>query len=430
MAYTAKVGANPQNALLSDLRGADRVRDPDDDLPRPIIAAGDGSRVVVASDNDDVSINVENQAPDFSDPSPAVGDASASEGQIVSIDITDNDQAGVDEDTVEFYFRVGTASTKATLTGDEAISYKLADGSDLDFEDIDGGVRVSVALDDVDDGNLRVNASRTPTILWYVKATDNANNEGTSDAVTDDDDDASTQGNQVYKFTVDSEETEIDKAYAGEWFNPATERVEGNRRLGTGQYLPGSASNTSIRVVFKEPIDGTSVSADDFTVDGEEPLAAMWYDEGDTSPFEDPDNSPITASVFLTVPAMEADETREVIIVGSISDKAGNATTSGTKTAVDSIAPTLTLEVDQMLSDEKVIVTVESDERIRTQSPSVSLYVSNALDANNNNTLDEQDTFRVRCEIASKDNDRDDAANCDLGPVAVRRRCRPGWDEP
>ena len=40
-------------------------------------------------------------------------------------------------------------------------------------------------------------------------------------------------------------------------------------------YLPGKSKNTSIRVVFDDVLDGTSVEADDFTVDGTAPSAAM-----------------------------------------------------------------------------------------------------------------------------------------------------------
>ena len=187
--------------------------------------------------------------------------------------------------------------------------------------------------------------------------------------------------------------TEIDRVYTGDWYNRATNRVEGDRRLGPNQYLPGGSSDTSIRVVFGDPLDGTTVSADDFTVDGDAPLAAEWFDEGDTDPFEDPDNTPITASVFLTVEAMAADATPEVVIVGSVSDKAGNATTSGTKTASDGIAPSPTLSVDTALSSKTVVVTVESDERIRTLTPDLNLFVSDASDAGRPATLDEVDKF-------------------------------------
>jgi hypothetical protein len=389
--YTGKVGANPRNALVANKTG----------LQLPEITAADGSRVAITSENNDATVDVEKKAPKFSNPVPAAGDATGSDEETISIDVTDDDLAGVDKDTVMIHARVASAGGKGDLDTDA--TFKTASGNELTFEDIDGGFRVSVALDEIADGGLRVNAARTPTIRWYVTATDNAKNSGTSDAVADDDADIKTKGTQVYTFSVDGEATEIDRVYTGDWFDIVEERVEGDRRLGPDQYLPGSSANTSLRVVFKEAIDGGSVTADDFTVDGAAPTAALWYSTGDTNPNEDPDRSPISASVFLTVPAMSADATPEIAIVGSISDKAGNATTSGTKVATDGIAPSPTLSVDSALSQGEVTVTVESDERIRTLTPDLALFVSNALDREPDATLDETDTFIVSCEKATED---------------------------
>ena len=411
--YTGKVGANPRNALLSDLDDPVSTS-PADKLPLPIIVVSDGGRVSVTSSNDEATVDVEKSAPKFANPSPGVGDATGNEDQVISVDITDDDLAGVNTKTVAFHVRVGTATTRTTLRTVDQANYKTASGNVITFDDIDGGVRASVALDDVDDGGrLRIDADRTPTILWFVTASDTAKNAGRSDNVANDPDKTATLGTQVYRFTVDGQATEIDRVYTGDWFDTVEERVEGDRRLGTGEYLPGSSDNTSVRVVFKDTIDGGSVDAADFTVDGTAPTAANWYAEGDTNPFEDPDSSSITASVFLTVSAMPADASPVVAIVGSISDKAGNSTSSGSKTATDGIAPTLVLSVDKALSQETVTVTVGSDERIRTLTPDLSLYVSNALDSGNDSTLDERDSFRVTCEKASEDTEEDNGT-CDL----------------
>ena len=53
--------------------------------------------------------------------------------------------------------------------------------------------------------------------------------------------------------------------------------------MGVDEYLPGVSDNTSLRVVFNERIDGTTVSADDFSVDGAAPTDAQWSGTGDTS---------------------------------------------------------------------------------------------------------------------------------------------------
>ena len=91
-------------------------------------------------------------------------------------------------------------------------------------------------------------------------------------------------------------------------------------------------------MVFNERIDGTTVSADDFSVDGAAPTDAQWSGTGETGKGD----TDIGQSVFLTVPAMAADAKPVVNIVGSVSDVAGNSTNSGTKTADDGIAPTTT----------------------------------------------------------------------------------------
>ena len=403
--YTAKVGSNPRNAL----QPSEKVR--------PLIVAADGSRVSITSGNDDLAVGVEKKKPSFTSPSPIVGSATGAEDQVLSIEVTDDDLAGVDKKSVKIHARV-IPSTRTGVTFDNLDSsdtYKTASGSALTFEEIDGGYRVSVPLDEIgpETSRLRVNAARTPTVLWYVEAVDNAENRGTSDAVANEGSKAR-KGVQVYHFTVDSEETELDRVYTGDWFNPATDRVEGDRRLGANQYLPGSSSDTSVRLIFTEPVDGGSISEDDFTVDGETPITAQWFDEGDTNPFEDPDRSPLSASVFLTVPAMAADATPTVEIVGSISDMAGNETDSGSKRATDGIAPSPTVSVDTGLSAKTVVVTVGTDERIRTLTPTLSLYVANALDAGSNQTLDEVDVFRVRCEDAADDEEKADREKCML----------------
>ena len=379
IAYIYKAGANPQNALVPN------------GSPRPMVAVTENSRVTFLSDNDRATVDAEAVPPSFSNPDPGMGSATPDEDQVISVDITDG-LAGVDEDSVIVYVREGRTAPFEEITKDN--------NRDLDFVDIDGGIRVSISLDDIDD--LEIDADETPIVQWYVTASDNASNMDSSDASDD-------EGQQHYSFTVDGEATELDRAYTGDWFNTAKKRVDGDRRLGVEQYLPGSAKNTSIRVVFQDPIDGDSVATSDFTVNGDEPLSARWYGKGDTNPFEDPDTDPISRSVFLGVPAMPADDTPEVKLVGSISDRAGNESTSGTVSALDGIAPSPVVTVDKALSDERVTITVTTDERIRTLAPSLSLYVSDAIEEGVSG-LDESDTFTVDCQDPA-DNDADENGN-------------------
>ena len=376
VAYAIRAGGDPRNALRPNMD------------PRPIIAVSAGSRVVITSGNDTATVDAEEDAPTFSNPSPAHRGATDDDDQLISVDITD-DLAGVGEKSVKLSVTVRNAD------------YPVPN-SDLDFEDIDGGVRVSIALGDVEDANgrsPRIDPDEETQIRWYVTAADTAGNSTRSDAVVDVDGESDTQGKQDYNFDVDGESAGLNRAYTGDWFDTVDERVEGDRRLGVENYLPGVSRDTSVRAVFNEALDCTTVSPDDFTVGGTEPTAAECYSEGKTGGDDD-----IAQSVFLTVPAMDSDATPEVELVGAVSDKAGNSTSSGTQTASDGIAPSPTLSVNKTLSDKKVTVTVSTDERIRTLSPTLNLYVSDALDSGIK-ALDETDTFTVGYE------DEDDATS-------------------
>ena len=375
VAYAIHAGGDPRNALLPDAEG------------RPIIAVSAGSRVTITSGNDRATVDAEVDAPTFSSPSPAHRGATDDDDQLISVNITD-DLAGVDEKSV-----------KLSVTVRNAV-YSVPN-SDLDFEDIDGGVRVSIFLDDVEDDNgrsPRIDPDEETQIKWYVTAADDAGNSTRSDAVADVDGESDTQGKQDYTFKVDGESAGLNRAYTGDWFDTVDERVEGDRRLGVENYLPGTSRDTSVRAVFNESLDCTTVSADDFTVGGTEPTAAECYSEGKTGG----DDDDIAQSVFLTVPAMASDATPVVELVGAVSDKAGNSTSSGTQTASDGIAPSPTLSVNKTLSDKKVTVTVSTDERIRTLSPTLNLYVSDALDSGIT-ALDETDTFTVGYEDEDDD---------------------------
>ena len=363
VAYALRVGANPRNALIPD------------ETDRPIVAVAAGSRVAFTSDNDRATVDAEVEGPAFVNPNPANMGATDDDAQVISIDVTD-ELAGVDKDSIQLMVSVGGA-TALPVANDE-----------LSFSEIGGGYRASIALDDIENiPNIR--SSETTPVEWFAMADDNAGNSAMSDSDADEDE------RQDYAFNVDGEDAEITRVYTGDWFDAVAEKVMGDRRLSADKYLPGVSDNTSVRVVFNERIDGTTVSVDDFSVDGAAPTDAQWSGTGETG---DGDDTHIGQSVFLTVPAMAADAKPVVNIVGSVSDVAGNTTNSGTKTADDGIAPTTTLSVDKALSDKKVTVTVESDERIRTLSPDLALYISNGPAKN-----DESDTFTVGREDPDDD---------------------------
>ena len=329
------------------------------------------------SSNNRTTVAAEKQGPTFTNPSPALDASTGSKAQVISVDIVDS-LAGVDEDTIALYVKVGSPSATRSAMNTGYREVKKSSNKKMTVEAITDGFRASIALSDVT-GLGSVTPSTSPTISWYARAKDEAGNAGQSDSK-----DSTEDVFDDYTFTVDGKPASIDIVYTGDWFDAGAKMVKGDRKLGVynnvTKYLPGSSKNTSIRVMFSEAIDGDTVNSSDFTVDGEEPSSAQWYGEGDTNPNEDPDEDSIAASVFLTVPAMDSNARPVVALVGSISDKAGNATTSGNKKAEDGIAPTATLTVDKALSNQNVVVTVTTDERIRDLTPKLKLYISDALD--------------------------------------------------
>ena len=415
--YTRQVGAVPENAL----NPKEKVR--------PIVAVAAGSRARITSANDATTVDAEGDGPRFENAIPAHNAGSANTDQMISIDVLD-DLSGVKENSILLYVKAANSATNDVLN------------KDLTITEIIGGFNVTIALDDVRDGGagdtLNLGTDKETEVNWYVTAKDNAGNSSSSDsnskksgmdgadappAMPDYDSCHKTAGASYdcYTFTVDGQRPTFQRAYTGDWFNVVAGedgQVEGDRRLSQDNYLPGKSRATSIRVVFNEVVDGETVSADDFTVDGDAPSGATWYSAGSTDgggdDGEDTTNGVIGRSVFLTVPAMAADATPTVAIVGSVSDRASNAIATGSKVAIDGIAPTATLSVDERLSQKSVVVTVETDESIRTLAPTLELYVSNAVDRGNNPELDEKDTFTVGYE------DPDGSKDTDINPLVLR----------
>ena len=416
VAYALNTPSNPQNALWPHMKDAD---------DRPVIAVSPGSRVAVTSSNNRLTVDAEMDGPSFTSPSPAHNGATVNRNQVVSVDITDA-LSGVDKTSVELYFVTGNnnLSTANPESADKSDTTNY--NKDLKVEDITGGVRASIALDKVGT-HVNIPANDTTTVRWYAKAKDKAGNEASSDAGSNANPSggtATTGAADAYEFSVDNEKPVLRDAYTGDWFNPGRGSdggVEGDRLVGAANtWLPGASRNDSVRVVFNEALDGSTVEAEDFTVDGVAPLQANWYSKGDAGVPEPATDQAKAAnndywmdrSVFLTVAPMDSDATPVVVLTGSVSDKGGNAATSGTKTARDGIAPSPTLSVDSALSKEKVVVTVETDERIRTLSPTLELYVANVTGSTDGSgiplatsalgrDLYEVDTFTVGREVAN-----------------------------
>jgi len=344
VAYAYQAGSDPQNALLPV------------SVPRPIIYVAAGSRATVTSSNSTATVDAETDAPVYSNPSPASASSSNNVAQSISLDISDPD-SGVNTTSIVFYF----SDDSDTFADSAATRF---DSGDLITTVTAGGVTTAtVSLATVDTflaSNFDVSATGVTSVRWWVKSSDKSGNSSTTDA------NATTTGSQPYTLSVDKAAPTLTGAWTGEHWSTATNtggQIEGDRRTGVGTYLPGAASPTSIRVQFSEALDGTTVAASDFTVDGVAPTAANWYTASG-------------ANVYLTVPAMNANAKPAVVLAGAVADAAGNALNTGTATATDGIAPISTVTLNNTRSTGGVEITVSVDEAIRTLEPDVDLWVS------------------------------------------------------
>ena len=166
-------------------------------------------------------------------------------------------------------------------------------------------------------------------------------------------------GCQPYSIRVDTERPTMDRARTGEFWNLTK---DGKDRTDQNKF-------ESIRVVFDEELDGSTVQADDFEVDGSVPSAADFYtDKAD--------------SVFLTVPTLDANDRPSIELVGEVTDRAGNkskTTKLPNANVDDAIAPTLTVTLegsfgggDRVLTNKDITVTIEADEPISAPTVVIS----------------------------------------------------------
>ena len=376
IAYAFSAGSDPRNALLPA------------QTDRPIILVGPGSRSTVASGNDKITVDGEADPPEFENEVPSDGAATTDIAATLSIDITDA-LAGVDSDSVVFVVSDDNGNAATELVD----ANRFGDDTDETVSiSTDGDVvTASVALDDVDTAltSLAIDSDGTTTVWWWVEASDNASNAGTTDAVADDDADATTVDNQAFVLRVDTEDPELESVFVGDVWNPDTEQIEGDRRLGVGQFLPGSSDPSVVRVKFNEDLSGPpAVSAFSVTNGDGNALTITrvdWFDADDAT-----SGASVRDSVFLVLSAtLDAGAVVTVQVVGTVSDAGGNTiTTSDATDADDGIAPTATVSVDTTLSTGEVAVTVTTDEGIRTLEPELGLFVSTSDDPDTAVTFD------------------------------------------
>jgi hypothetical protein len=349
------------------------------------------------------AIEVETTRPVLSNFSPAHNSASQNDRPEVMVDVTDSD-SGIDDADVFVVFAVLDDNE---VMGGDMMARSVSVDEDGRLRSITDGERGEQRLPD----ELRI-TSGDSTVAWWVVAEDMAGNSAVSDQNTDSDspcdpdmfpgldailsgdygddpvgvDDLSGKavgddfdsGCQPFIVKVDDTDPTLMSATTGSFWDTGSDDDDKTNMDRT------AAKPTSIRLDFSEKLDGSSVSASDFEVDGNAPLDAAHY-------------SGASMYVFLTVPALDPHDKPKVGLVGEVSDPAGNTANSGTTgdddggPTHDGIAPTLTVTLEGVMSgdrpvtDKEIKITVETDEN--TSNPSVMITKVGAVNADGKGLL-------------------------------------------
>ena len=316
----------------------------------PSIASIAGSLITVTYDDGGTrrvaNATVETTAPTILVTAPEHNYATRVRSARLIAEVTDAD-SGIDKDSVAF-------NVTATNLAGGSVAGPGVSVTDVTTVAIAGGFKAEVQLANVPAGETQID--------WYVSVMDEAGNGATSDQ------DDSKDGRQDYVIRIDTVAPALGTVSIdsnGDETNNKT--VDGAI---TGNHLDddnkavtnaGKADNTSVRVVFNEALDEGSLAASDFRVNGVAPSDIAW-------------SSKHSESVFLTVPALDADARPLVEVTGDVADTAGNIRPGGLKVenAMDGISPTLEVEVDPTYAKEEVTIKVRSDEPLLTV-PTISL---------------------------------------------------------
>jgi len=307
-----------------------------DSTARPVLNAATGGIITASYTDGDPAgtrtgtATVETTKPTISVSAPSHDDATKIQVTRLIVDVTDADSQ-VSEGTIDFVI------DSATDANGDAVSPAVSHGT-ITTSAITSGFRAEANLSGVPAGEI--------DIVWHAVAQDKAGNEGQSDS------DSSTEAFDGHSLRVDTAAPGFADPIAAE----------------TGQNWDGDAivtdateaDRTIVRVIFNEDLDGDSVHASDFEVDGDTPSAANWY-------------SGAASSVFLTVDTSLASNAKPgVALVGEIQDKALNAvSTIAAATAVDGIATGLSVSVEA-LDKAGVSIDVTADEPLLT-APTITV---------------------------------------------------------
>ena len=386
-------------------RGSITLTEGDSDEATSMLRVNPSGNVTLRYNDDGTrrskSIDVETTSPVLSNFSPAHNTAGRLTRPEIMADVTDSDSGVKDADVYVVF---------ALVEGDQVSGTALSVNVDEDdgrLRDITGGIRVEQRLpteleDRADSDDF--------TIAWWVVAKDRAGNQAVSDQNTDTDSDCDLvafpgidaifmsdysggdpveiadladehvgddfmSACQPFIVKVDDTDPHLDSSVTGSFWDTGSDDDDKTNSDVT------AAKSTSIRLDFNEKLDGSSVSASDFEVDGKAPLDADHY-------------SAAADHVFLTVPALDPDDRPKIELVGQVSDLAGNTANSGTTgdedddatgDSDDGIAPTLMVTLtgvtsgDRPVTDGKITITVTTDEN--TANPMVTITRVGATNA-------------------------------------------------
>ena len=356
------------------------------------------------------SITVETTGPVFTGLTPAHNTSGRDERPEVTAQVTDSD-SGVSDDKIYVIFRIAEgASTDIVMKTPE---------SDGDVDEISGGYEIQQRItgDDAPDDDAEID--------WWIKAIDNAGNVGYSDrqATVDDEDNpckatAATPvsgladvGCQPYKIIVDQTSASMERAETGRHWVSGLSTGDSDDKT---EYRASKADDTSVLVVFNEHLDDSTVSAADFEVANVQAIDAEVHNvtvrdmdgeggDGNSEIMGDDvqEEGETRGYVFLTVDALEPNAEPKVELVGEVFDIAGNRTRSVSRTAIDRVAPALTVslnEGDRPVTKDKVNLSITSDENIR--GVAINFYRVESSDGNQ--TLGAMKTAQAQFKSATE----------------------------
>ena len=308
------------------------------------------------NDNGLKALNLNTIKAEYSDATPTSGATAVKVSDTASVETTGATFANILPVTA-----TATQSTQPTISG----TVTDTGGSGIDVStvmmniDTDGGGTLAVGEQNLAtvttgaDGDNTVTFTYTAVLSvnnphnFVIEATDMAGNisytDATPAAVGEDAQVGPADAADWHQFTIDSTPATFSSAQTGKYWDSTIT-------------VPAEASNkaTSVVLTFNENMDGTTVQASDFLVDGVQPVTAFHTTKAKTK-------------VYLELGTAIAANKKPVVkmgAAGAVSDLAGNTTNTGTVTASDAIAPTFTVTLDATLTKKNVIVTVAADEPI------------------------------------------------------------------